>query len=73
MLGDTVSNADRLLEGALDIHVHIAPDPRVQRRGSAIDVAQQALQMGMGGVVLKSHEYPTRLRIPPPRQCPVLH
>jgi hypothetical protein len=54
-----VSNADRLLEGALDIHVHIAPDPKVERRGSAIDVAQQALQMGMGGIVLKSHEYPT--------------
>ena len=54
-----MSNADRLLEGAVDIHVHIAPDPKVERRGSAIDVAQQALQMGMGGIVLKSHEYPT--------------
>ena len=54
-----MSNADRLLEGALDIHVHFAPDPKVERRGSAIDVAQQALEMGMRGVVLKSHEYPT--------------
>ena len=54
-----MSNVDRLLEGALDIHVHIAPDPRVERRGSAIDVAQQARDMGMRGMVLKSHEYPT--------------
>ena len=54
-----MSNVDRLLEGALDIHVHFAPDPRVERRGSAIDVAQQARDMGMRGLVLKSHEYPT--------------
>ena len=54
-----MSNVDRLLEGALDIHVHCAPDPRVERRGSAIDVAQQARAMGMRGLVLKSHEYPT--------------
>ena len=54
-----MSNVDRLLEGALDIHVHIAPDPRVERRGSAIDVAQQAREFGMRGLVLKSHEYPT--------------
>lgn len=54
-----MSNVDRLLEGALDIHVHFAPDPRVERRGSAIDVAQQAREMGMRGLVLKSHEYPT--------------
>ena len=47
------------MEGALDIHVHCAPDPRVERRGSAIDVAQQARDMGMRGLVLKSHEYPT--------------
>lgn len=54
-----MSNADLLLEGALDVHVHVAPDAKVERRGSAIDVARQALQMGMGGLVLKSHDYPT--------------
>jgi len=54
-----LSNADRLMEGAMDIHVHFAPDPKVERRGSAIDVAQQAKDMGMRGLVLKSHEYPT--------------
>ncbi len=54
-----MSNVDRVLEGALDIHVHFSPDPKVARRGSAIDVAQQAKDLGMGGIVLKSHEYPT--------------
>jgi hypothetical protein len=55
-----VSNADRLVEGAVDIHVHFAPDPRVERRGNAIEIAEQAAQMGMQALVLKSHEYPTQ-------------
>lgn len=54
-----MSNVDRILEGAFDIHVHIAPDPKVDRRGNAIDIALQAREMGMQGLVLKSHEYPT--------------
>ena len=54
-----MSNVDRLMEGALDIHVHCAPDPRVERRGSAIDIARQASEFGMRGLVFKSHEYPT--------------
>lgn len=55
-----MSNADRLVEGAVDIHVHFAPDPRVERRGNAIEIAEQAAQMGMQALVLKSHEYPTQ-------------
>ena len=54
-----MSHADRILEGALDIHVHFAPDPGVERRGSAVEIATQARDMGMRGLVLKSHEYPT--------------
>jgi len=54
-----VSNVDRVLEGAIDIHVHIAPDPLVERRADTIDVARQAQEMGMQGLVLKSHQYPT--------------
>ncbi len=54
-----MSNVDRVLEGAIDIHVHIAPDPLVERRADAIDVARQAQEMGMQGLVLKSHQYPT--------------
>ena len=50
---------DRLMEDAVDIHVHFAPDPRVERRCDALELAQCAKAMGMRGVVLKSHEYPT--------------
>ncbi len=50
---------DRLMEGAVDIHVHFAPDPRVEHRSDALDIAENALNAGMRGVVLKSHEYPT--------------
>ncbi len=57
--GESVSNIDRILEGALDIHVHFGPDPKVERRANAVDIALQARDMGMQGVVLKSHEYPT--------------
>lgn len=55
-----MSNADRLVEGAVDIHVHFAPDPKVERRGNAIEIAEQAAKMGMQALVLKSHEYPTQ-------------
>ncbi|HIM62068.1 MAG: hypothetical protein DSY79_01045 [Chloroflexi bacterium] len=54
-----MSNVDRILEGALDIHVHFGPDPKVERRAGAVEIALQAKELGMQGVVLKSHEYPT--------------
>ena len=54
-----MSNVDRIFEGAVDIHVHFGPDPTVERRAGAIEAAQQAKEMGMQGLVLKSHEYPT--------------
>ena len=54
-----MSNVDRILDGAVDIHVHFGPDPKVERRAGAIDVAKQAREFGMQGLVLKSHEYPT--------------
>lgn len=57
--GETLSNVDRILEGALDIHVHFGPDPKVERRAGAMEIALQARDMGMQGMVLKSHEYPT--------------
>ncbi len=54
-----MSALDRLMEEAVDIHVHFAPDSNVERRSDAIEVARSALHAGMRGVVLKSHEYPT--------------
>jgi len=39
--------------------VHFSPDSKVERRAGAVEIALQAKDLGMQGVVLKSHEYPT--------------
>jgi hypothetical protein len=46
------------LSGAIDIHVHSAPDS-VERSIDSIDVAKLALARGMRAIVLKSHYEPT--------------
>jgi hypothetical protein len=48
-----------LLEGAVDMHVHFAPDAFAERRMDAHELVAAARARGMGGLVLKSHEYPT--------------
>ncbi len=50
--------AIRTLAGAIDIHVHSAPDS-VERSIDSIDVARLALARGMRAIVLKSHYEPT--------------
>lgn len=56
---DTPSaEATKLLEGAVDMHVHTAPD-QVDRWGSDFAVARAALEAGMDGVVVKNHVVPT--------------
>jgi hypothetical protein len=50
--------AGRTLAGAIDIHVHSAPDS-VERAIDSIDVAKLALARGMRAIVLKSHYEPT--------------
>jgi hypothetical protein len=50
--------AGRTLAGAIDIHVHSAPDS-VERSIDSIDVAKLALARGMRAIVLKSHYEPT--------------
>ena len=50
---------DRLMEGALDIHIHPGPDPYQFRIGDQIDLAIEACQAGMGAVLFKSHQLPT--------------
>jgi hypothetical protein len=47
-------DADRLLTGAIDIHVHSLPDDR-PRSIDAIDVAKLAASRGMRAIVLKNH------------------
>jgi hypothetical protein len=50
---------EKLIEGAVDFHVHIGPDAYRARIADAFEVALQAKDIGMSGVVLKSHDYPT--------------
>jgi len=48
-----------LIEGSVDFHIHISPDPYRERIADAYEVALQAKKLGMKGIVLKSHDYPT--------------
>ena len=50
---------DRLLEGAIDFHVHAGPDPVERRRLDALEVARQAKEARLRAVVIKSHQYDT--------------
>lgn len=46
------------LEGAVDLHVHSAPDID-PRRYSDIELAHEARRAGMGALLIKSHQFPT--------------
>ena len=46
------------LEGAVDLHVHSAPDVDV-RRFNDIELAQEAARAGMGAILIKSHQNST--------------
>ena len=50
---------DRLMSGAIDMHVHGGPDPYAKRRVDALEIARQAADAGMRAVVFKSHYYCT--------------
>ena len=42
------------------MHVHAAPDPYAERRLPSDVLVERAVEAGMGGLVLKSHEYNTQ-------------
>ena len=52
-------DATELLKGAIDIHIHIGPDPNRRRRVDGYQAAVQARDAGMRAVVFKSHDYNT--------------
>ena len=56
-----MTDARRLLEGAVDTHVHSSPD-LVPRKLDDFEVARQARDRGMAAVVLKNHFLSTALR-----------
>lgn len=47
------------MKDAIDIHIHIGPDPNRRRRVNGYEAAIQAREAGMRAIVLKSHEYIT--------------
>lgn len=51
---DTRTTADNLLDGAIDSHVHGAPDIW-HRRMDVVELAQDAAAHGMGGILLLNH------------------
>lgn len=59
-LDDLNHDARELLNGAIDLHAHAAPDPFAERKMDARELVAAASEAGMAGVILKSHEYPTQ-------------
>jgi hypothetical protein len=53
------SVADELVVGAIDMHCHHGPDPHRARSVDAAEAVAEADALGLAGVVLKSHAYPT--------------
>ena len=53
------------IHGAYDLQVHVAPDV-IERRIDDIGLAQEFLEKGLKGFVLKSHYIPTATGFSPP-------
>ncbi len=51
--------AEATLTGAIDLHLHLGPDPYVSRFYDIEQAAAQAERHGMGGFVFKSHSFGT--------------
>ncbi len=52
---------DRLLDGAVDTHMHTAPDA-AERRDSDFAAARKARDNGMRGIAIKTHHFETAAR-----------
>jgi Family of unknown function (DUF6282) len=50
---------DRLISGAIDMHIHFGPESRLKRRQDALELARTARDTGMKAIVLKNREYGT--------------
>lgn len=63
-MGDRVKkikeeDAIRLLESAVDMHVHSIPDPEIDVGWDQLEISKKCMDMGMSAVVFKSHTIPT--------------
>ena len=55
-----IGRVDKLMDGAIDMHVHSAPDPYCARIGDQIDLTIAACQAGMSGILFgEPHQVPS--------------
>ena len=59
LAGRVATDARELVVGAIDMHCHHGPDPHRARSVDAAEAVAEAEALGMAGIVLKSHAYPT--------------
>jgi hypothetical protein len=55
----TENDSIELLQGAVDMHVHSIPDPEIDVGWDQLEIMKKATDIGMAGVVFKSHTIPT--------------
>ncbi len=55
----TEADTAELLNGAVDIHVHAAPDPEIDVGWDQLEIARKATDLGMAALVFKAHTIPT--------------
>lgn len=53
-----MEDLDKLMKGAIDMHIHAAPDT-MPMRVDVVEAAQQAKHAGMRAIVIKNHYYST--------------
>ena len=56
---EDTSPVGRILNGAIDLHLHFEPEPWMTRRFDALETALHARESGLGGFVLKNRAYCT--------------
>jgi hypothetical protein len=54
-----MESVERLMNGAIDFHVHAGPDPFRERRLDIVELAHQGKEMGMKAIVVKCHHLGT--------------
>ena len=54
-----MKKVDRLMQGAIDVHIHGGPDAWSPRHFNDIELAMQACEAGMGAIVIKCHTAPS--------------
>ncbi len=63
-MGDRVkmireADAIELLQDAVDMHIHAAPDPEIDVGWDQLEIAKKDMEIGMAAVVFKAHTIPT--------------